>query len=129
VPCRIYWCSVGSKGNGFPGPARRSTRHRYGSRTSAGDVESVSAKGDSPADVRWSEYTLEPDQRIIEQRESYHAKFAADADGGADEYRADLDEVTWRTLKVGLKCRLKVGAFNDRSPDNHSYNQVYLLYE
>jgi hypothetical protein len=84
--------------------------HRY---------RSFSTKGDSPAGVRWPEYTLEPDQRISERRESYHAKFAADADadadadGGADEYQADLDEVTWRTLKVGLKCRLKVGAFND----------------
>jgi hypothetical protein len=81
--------------------------HRY---------RSFSAKGDSPADVCWPEYTLEPDQRISERRGSYHAKFAIDAGGGADEYRADLDEVMWRTLKVGLKCRLKTGAFGGGLP-------------
>ncbi len=74
---------------------------------------SFSAKGDSPADVRWPEYTLGPDQRISERRETYHAKFSAGADGGEDEYMTELDETTWRTLEVGLRCRLKVGAFSD----------------
>jgi len=37
--------------------------HRY---------RSFSAKGDTPADVRWPECTLEPDQRISERRETYH---------------------------------------------------------
>jgi hypothetical protein len=32
---------------------------------------SFSAKGDGTADVRWPEYTLEPDQRISERRETY----------------------------------------------------------
>jgi hypothetical protein len=74
---------------------------------------SFSVKGDSSADVRWPEYTLEPDQRISERRETYRAKFSADADGGGDEYMTELDEVTWRTLEVGLRCHLKVGAFSD----------------
>jgi hypothetical protein len=56
---------------------------------------------------------LEPDQRISERRETYHARFSAGADGGADEYMTELDEATWRTLEVGLRCRLKVGAFRD----------------
>ena len=74
---------------------------------------SFSAKGDSPADVRWPEYTLEPDQRISERRETYRAKFSAGAAGGMDEYMTELDEATWRTLEVGLRCRLKVSAFSD----------------
>ncbi|HEV3381695.1 MAG TPA: hypothetical protein VG142_12025 [Trebonia sp.] len=36
-----------------------------------------SARGEGPADVRWPECTLEPDQRISERREIYHAKFSA----------------------------------------------------
>jgi hypothetical protein len=70
-----------------------------------------SAKGDTPADVHWPEYTLEPDQRISERRETYHAKFSANAD--ADEYITELDEATWRTLKVGKRYRLKVGLLSD----------------
>jgi hypothetical protein len=72
---------------------------------------SYSAKGDTPADVHWPEYTLEPDQRISERRETYHAKFSANAD--ADEYITELDEATWRTLKVGKRYRLKVGLLSD----------------
>jgi hypothetical protein len=74
---------------------------------------SFSARGDAVADVRWPEHTLEPDQRISERRETYHAKFSAGADDGEREYLAELDEATWRTLEVGLKCRLKVGAISD----------------
>jgi len=73
---------------------------------------SFSAKGDSPADVRWPEYALEPDQRISERREAYRAKFSAGA-GGEDEHVTELDEATWRTLEVGTRCLLTVGAFND----------------
>ena len=78
--------------------------HRY---------RSFSENGDNRADVRWPEHTLEPNQRISERRETYHAKFSARADDGADEYMTELDEATWRTLKVGLKCRLKIGASGD----------------
>lgn len=74
---------------------------------------SFSARGESTADVRWPEYTLEADQRISEQRETYHAKFSAGTDGDDSEYAAELDEATWRALKVGQKCRLTVGAFSD----------------
>ncbi len=73
---------------------------------------SFSVQGDGPADVRWPEYTLGPDQRISEQREVYRVRFSA---GGADregEYGTELDQATWRTLKVGLRCRLKVGALS-----------------
>jgi hypothetical protein len=70
-----------------------------------------SAKGDTPADVHWPEHTLEPDQRISERRETYHANFAVNADG--DEYITELDEATWRTLKVGKRYRLKVGLLSD----------------
>ena len=71
---------------------------------------SFSAKGDDPAGVRWAESALGPDQRISERREAYRAKFSA---GGADcegEDAAELDEATWRTLQVGLRCRLGIGA-------------------
>jgi hypothetical protein len=71
-----------------------------------------SAKGDTPADVHWPEHTLEPDQRISERRETYHANFAVNADG--DEYSTELDEATWRTLKVGRRYRLKVGLLSDQ---------------
>jgi hypothetical protein len=72
-----------------------------------------SAKGDTSADVHWPECTLEPDQRISERRETYHATFSADADADADEYLTELDEATWRTLKVGKRYRLKVGLLTD----------------
>jgi hypothetical protein len=73
---------------------------------------SFSAQGDGPADVRWPEYALGPDQRISERREAYRAKFSAGGADSEDEYAAELDEATWRTLKVGLRCRLKVGALS-----------------
>jgi hypothetical protein len=85
-----------------------------------------SASGDSPADVRWPDHALETDQRISERRETYHAKFAVAADRAANEdtagdttaedtteYTTELDETTWRTLRVGAKCRLTVGSFSD----------------
>jgi hypothetical protein len=78
--------------------------HRY---------RSFSATGDTPADVRWPEFALEPDQRISERRETHHAKFSVDADGAEDEFTTELDEATWRTLEVSLRCRLKVGALGD----------------
>jgi hypothetical protein len=68
-----------------------------------------SAKGDAADSVHWPEYALEPDQRISEQRETYHAKFAVKGDPDADEYATELDYATWRTLKVGRRYRLKVG--------------------
>jgi hypothetical protein len=74
---------------------------------------SFSAKGDSPADLRWPEYTLEPDQRISERRETYHAKFSSNADANANEYLTELDQATWRTLKVGKRYRLTVGLLSD----------------
>jgi hypothetical protein len=70
-----------------------------------------SAKGDTSADVHWPDCTLEPDQRISERRESYHANFAVNA--GSDEYITELDEATWRTLRVGKRYRLKVGLLSD----------------
>lgn len=73
---------------------------------------SLSAQGDGPADVRWPEYAVGPDQRISERREAYRAKFSEGGEDSEDEYAAELDEVTWRTLKVGLRCRLKVGALS-----------------
>jgi hypothetical protein len=72
-----------------------------------------SAKGDTPADVHWPEYTLEPDQRVSERRETYHAKFAVNADADADEYLTELDEATWRPLKLGKRYRLTVGVLSD----------------
>jgi len=75
---------------------------------------SFSAKGTSKADVHWPEYTLEADQRVSEQRQAYHATFSVAAGGGeAEEYTTEVDDATWRTLRVGLKCRLKVGSFSD----------------
>jgi hypothetical protein len=68
---------------------------------------SFTAKGDSPADLCWPEHSLESDQRISERRESYRATFSVGADGG--EFTTELDEATWRTLKVGRSYRLKVG--------------------
>ena len=71
-----------------------------------------SAKGDGPADVAWPEHTLEADQRITERRETYHATFAVKGDDG-DEYLTELDEATWRRLRIGRRCRLKIGALGD----------------
>jgi hypothetical protein len=70
-----------------------------------------SAKGDTTADVHWPEYTLEPDQRISERRETYHAKFAVSASD--DEYTTELDEATWRPLKMGKRYRLTVSLLSD----------------
>ena len=82
------------------------------------------AKGDSPADLHWPEYALEPNQQVCERRETYHATFSADADG--HEFTAELDEATWRTLRVGKSYRLKVGAFSDEvkqvTLDGNSYS-------
>jgi hypothetical protein len=71
-----------------------------------------SAKGDGPADVAWPEHALEADQRISERRETYHATFAVKGDDG-DEYLTELDYETWRKLRVGRRCRLKIGALGD----------------
>jgi hypothetical protein len=72
---------------------------------------SLSAKGDSPADLHWPEYTLGPDQRIAQRRESYRATFATKNTN--DELTAELDEQTWRSLKrVGRLVRLRV-SLND----------------
>ncbi len=71
---------------------------------------SFSAKGDTYADVHWPEYILEPDQRISERRDTYHAKFSANA---SDEYLTELDEATWRTLNVGKRYRLTMGLLSD----------------
>jgi hypothetical protein len=81
-------------------------------------LRSFSAKGDGPEDLRWPVYTLEPEQRISEKRETYHATFsvarsAGDAGSGAAEYTAELDEATWRALEAGRQCRLTVGTFSD----------------
>jgi hypothetical protein len=78
--------------------------HRY---------RSFSAAGDSAADVRWPEHELEPDQRISERRETYRAKFSVDPDDEEAGYLTELDEATWRTLKVGRRYRLILGAFSD----------------
>jgi hypothetical protein len=68
---------------------------------------SLTAKGDGTADLHWPEFELGPDQRISERRESYRATFAA-KDG--DEFTAELDEQTWRSLKrVGRHVNLKLG--------------------
>ena len=103
------------------GSARRSGSHEVMDQHTYFEFEefrwhkyrSFSAQGDGPADVRWPEYALGPDQRISERREAYRAKFSvAGEDSEEDEYTAELDETTWRTLKVGLRCRLKVGALS-----------------
>ncbi|HEY3877188.1 MAG TPA: hypothetical protein VGM12_01180 [Trebonia sp.] len=74
---------------------------------------SFSAQGDGPADVRWPDYPLGADQRISERREVYRAKFSAVAGADSeDEYVAELDEATWRTLRAGLRCRLTVGTLS-----------------
>jgi hypothetical protein len=82
------------------------------------------AKGDSPDDLCWPEYTLEPNQQVCERREHYQATFSADADGR--ESTTEFDEATWRTLKVGRKYRLEVGAFSDEvkqvTPAGTSYS-------
>jgi hypothetical protein len=71
-----------------------------------------SAKGEGTADVAWPGPALEADQRITERRESYQATFAVKG-SDEDEYVTELDEATWRRLRVGRRCRLKIGAFGD----------------
>jgi hypothetical protein len=39
------------------------------------------------------------DQRVTERRETYHV--------------TELDEATWCRLRVGRRCRLKIGALGD----------------
>jgi hypothetical protein len=75
-------------------------------------LRSFSAKGDGPADVHWPEHPLEADQRITERRETYHATFAVNGSDG-DEYLTELDEATWRRLRIGRRCRLKIGTLGD----------------
>jgi len=70
-----------------------------------------SAKGDSSGDVSWPEHALEPEQRITERRAVYHATFTAGPD--RDEHVAELDEATWRTLRVGHRYQLKLGPLSD----------------
>jgi hypothetical protein len=74
---------------------------------------SFSARGDSPADVQWPDCSLQPDQRVSERRETYRAKFSVRADDGDEEYATEVDEATWRKLRLGRRCRLKVGALSD----------------
>jgi hypothetical protein len=102
------------------GSARRSGSHEVMEKHTSFEYEefrwhkyrSFSAEGDDAASVRWAEYALGPDQRISERREAYRAKFSAGGEDSEAEYAAELDEATWRTLKVGLRCRLKVGALS-----------------
>lgn len=69
--------------------------------------------GDGTAGVRWPRYILGPDQRVGERAESYYAKFSADGDGDEVEYTTELDKATWRILDVGMRCLLKLGAYDD----------------
>jgi hypothetical protein len=82
---------------------------------SASGTDRDSASGtasDTPAvGVRWPEHALEPEQRISERSAAYHARFTAGPDH--DEYVAELDEETWRTLRVGHRYRLKLGPLSD----------------
>jgi hypothetical protein len=102
------------------GSARRSGSHEVMEKHTYFEYEefgwhkyrTFSAQGVGPADVRWPECALGPDQRISERREAYRATFSPSGEDSEDEYAAELDEETWRTLKVGLRCRLKVGALS-----------------
>jgi hypothetical protein len=102
------------------GGARRSGSHEVMDKHTYFEYEefrwhkyrSFSAEGNDPANVHWAEYVLGPDQRISERRAAYRAKFSAGGQGAGDEFAAELDEATWRTLRVGLRCRLKVGALS-----------------
>jgi hypothetical protein len=49
-------------------------------------------------------------ERVSERRETYQATFAVKG-GDRDEYLTGLDQATWRKLRVGRRCRLKIGAF------------------
>src|ERR1700761_8783584 len=97
------------------GSARRSGSHEVMDKHTYFEYEelrwhkyrSFSSQGDSAAGVCWPEYALGPDQRISERREAYRARFSAGGGDGQDEYTAELGEATWRTLAVGLPCRLK----------------------
>jgi hypothetical protein len=73
---------------------------------------SFSARGEGPAGVHWPDYDLGPDQRVSEQREAYRAKFSSGGDDDGDEYTVELDQATWQTLKVGQRCRLRLGALS-----------------
>ena len=103
------------------GTARRSGSHEVMDKHTYFEYEefgwhkyrSFSARGDSPADVQWPDCSLQPDQRVSERRETYRAKFSVRADDGEDEYATEVDEATWRKLRLGRRCRLKVGAFSD----------------
>jgi hypothetical protein len=73
-----------------------------------GGHRTYTASGDGPADVRWPEHALEDTQRVSERREAYRATFSA----GADEYLTELDEVTFRRLRIGGRYRLKISTLS-----------------
>jgi hypothetical protein len=69
---------------------------------------SFSASGDGTADVHWPEHALEDGQRVSERREAYRATFSA----GADDYLTELDEATWRRLRMGSRYRLTLSSLS-----------------
>ena len=104
-----------SMGDGYSGPGVSSrdvlAKHTYFEyeELTWRKYRSFRVNGDTSDDVRWPEPDLAPGQRVSERREAYRAKFAV----GAEEYRAELDEATWRKLRVGQRCRLELSALTD----------------
>jgi hypothetical protein len=63
------------------------------------------AAGTGPSGVAWPDYTLEPEERIRDEEETYAVTFTA-----ADKrYEASLPEQEWRCLELGLTCHLSLG--------------------
>ena len=67
----------------------------------------LKASGTGQDGVAWPAHELGPRERVRNQTETYTATFAA----GDKSYEATLPEQQWRTLELGIGCRLTRGLF------------------
>jgi hypothetical protein len=113
-----YWDTVtdmtpgAPNADGIPGPPSSSTRTELRTRFyyTYESLEwrkgrTLRAAGTGPSGVAWPDYTLEPEERIRDEEETYAVTFTA-----ADKrYEASLPEQEWRCLELGLTCHLSLG--------------------
>lgn len=115
-----YWQTVTDmtpgtpNANGIPGPGTPSTRMELQTRVyytyelmEWHKGRTLQASGSGSHEVAWPEYTLQPKERVGNQKETYEVTFT-----GADkQYKTSLPEQEWRGLELGLTCRLSFGIF------------------
>jgi hypothetical protein len=98
--------------DGMPGPQQPVTRQEFRTRTfytyealEWRESRTFRASGADRSDVRWPEYTLEPEERVRGQAEKYSVTFT----GPTKSYEKTLDETQWRVLALGTTYRLSLG--------------------